>query len=101
MVSTNDNDELYHTPGYTFIKKNRKTGSNGGVAMYISDKINWKRRLDLVKDNIECMFVEIFPKNAKSFIIGCMYRPPVGSRYLSNDFNTIFNKMILMTYPLK
>ena len=32
-----------------------------------------ERRLDLECENIECIWLEIFPKNSKSFLIGSMY----------------------------
>jgi len=90
----NNNTELYSIPGFTFIHKNRHKGTHGGVGMYISDKIKWRRRLDLESDVLEGLWIEIFQKNSKSFIIGTMCRPPHSSKYLPTDFATNFNKTL-------
>ena len=34
-------------PGFQFVHKNRIAGEGGGVAMYLSDDLKWKRRTDL------------------------------------------------------
>jgi exonuclease III len=74
--SCDDIDNLYHIPGYDFIKRNRLTGKGGGVAMYIKDGIKWKRRADLERENIESMWVEIIIMKSKNFLITTVYRPP-------------------------
>ena len=48
----------------------------GGIIVYVKDGIKCERRLDLECENIECIWLEIFPKNSKSFLIGSMYRHP-------------------------
>ena len=40
--------------GFNFISRSRRNGSEGGVAMNVSEKINFSRREDLESDNIEC-----------------------------------------------
>ena len=45
----------------------------GGIIVYVKDGIKYERRLDLECENIECIWLEIFPKNSKSFLIGSMY----------------------------
>ena len=62
--------------------------------MYISDKIIWRRREDLEKDEIEGMIIVVFQKNSKSFLVGSCYRPPDGSKYLHKNFNKIFHDML-------
>ena len=90
----NDDDSLYQILGYKFIKRNREHGTHDGVAMYISEKLIWKRRHDLERDEIEGMIIECFQKNAKSFLVGSFYRPPDGSQYLHKNFNKIFQEML-------
>ena len=43
---TSTKSELFKIPGFQFIHKDRENGEGGGVAMYLSDDIKWKRRLD-------------------------------------------------------
>jgi exonuclease III len=52
-----DNDELYQIPGYHFVRKNRRNGQGGGVAIYISEKLNWKRRTDIEPENLESIWI--------------------------------------------
>ena len=44
---TSDDAELFRIQGFHFINKNRQAGEGGGVAMYISEDIVWKRREDI------------------------------------------------------
>ena len=90
----NDIDQLYNVDGYEFIKRNRTTGTGGGVAMYINSGISFKRRFDLENDNLENIWVEVFIKHSKSILISCLYRPPEGSNYLLRNFNELFENNI-------
>ena len=74
----------------------RETGFGGGVATYIKHGINWKRRLDLENKFLECLCLEVLPKNAKSFVIIVMYRPPDSSKHLHEDFNQHFCQLLSM-----
>ena len=93
--STYDNDSLYEIQGFSFIKKNRANGKGGGVAMYISDDVNWKRRTDLENTNIECIVIEIFPNKAKSFIVRCIYRPQDRSHHLPKNWRSNFTELLM------
>ena len=86
-----DTESLFYVPGYEFINKPRQTGKGGGVAMYISNNVVWKRREDLENINVECIWIEIVLNCAKNFLIGIYYRPPDGSKYLHSEFNTVLN----------
>jgi exonuclease III len=84
---TNDNNlGLYNIPGYTFITKNRTVGKGGSVGMYISDRYSWIRRSELEASNLECIWIELIVKNSINILIGTMYRPPAGSKYLPSNF---------------
>ena len=49
--SENDNIEaIYNIYGYDFIFKSREKGIGGGVGIYISNKFDWVRRIDLEKN---------------------------------------------------
>ena len=51
--------------------------SKGGTLLYISKKLNYKRRKDLEiyeSKRIESTFIEIINENGKNAIIGCIYK---------------------------
>jgi exonuclease III len=85
---------LYSINGYELLTRNRTIGKGGGICIYIKNGINWIRRNDLDKKNIESLWVEIFFKNSHSILICCMYRPPETSKYLSTEFNNEFNNIL-------
>ena len=73
--------------GYTFIHRDRDQRKGGGVAMFVRNNIPFIRRTDLEKSLTESLLIEITVKNSKSFLVGCFYRPPETSNYLSNNYN--------------
>ena len=89
-----DIDDLYKISGYRYIKRNRQSGL-GGVSMYIKENITWKRRSQLEKHGLECIWLEVINKNTKSFLITAFYRPPEGSLYLSKSFDDDFHDIIM------
>ena len=44
--------------------------------MFLKEKITYSRRVDLEESLAECLWIEIYVKRSKSFLIGCFYRPP-------------------------
>ena len=76
--------------GYSFIRRDRKSGQGGGVRFYIRDGIDFARRLDLENDETESLWVEIRLKNMKPFIFETIYKPPDSSKHLSKNFNFFF-----------
>ena len=48
----------------------------GGLIVYVKDGIKCERRTDLECERIECVWLEIFPINSKSFLVGNIYRHP-------------------------
>ena len=88
------NSKLFQTSWYKFVQKNRVAGESGGVAMYLSDDLKWKRRTDLETDEIKCVWLEVGIFKGKSFLVGCIYRPPGSSSYLRKDFNKNLNEML-------
>ena len=80
-----DNDALYKVEGYNYVKKNRKTGQGGGVAIYVRQNLAYKIREDL-DDNLESVWIDVLVRNSKSLLVGCFYKPPIGSNYSSERF---------------
>ena len=73
----------------------RKTGSRGGVGLYISNQHDSKRREDLKNANLESIWTEIFPQKSKSFLVCTVYRPPEKSKNLHENFAKVFDMLSL------
>ena len=53
-----ENADMYQIPGYSFIQKNRKIKSKGGVGIYISNQYTYIERPDLTTNyegEFECI----------------------------------------------
>ena len=57
-------------------RKDREDRQGGGVMVYISNCIQYKRRLDLEKDNLEIIWLETVYKCTRNVIVAMLYRPP-------------------------
>ena len=64
--------------GFDFEPKSRSNGdaSGGGVGAYIKNGIPYTRIVDLERDKLEIIWLEINFKNCKSFLVGVLYHPP-------------------------
>ena len=69
-------DSELHLPGYNILRKDRNRGG-GGVALYINDMFNYKRRVrdDLCDDSIECIWAEITPPHSSLMLVCAIYNP--------------------------
>ncbi|XP_057299539.1 uncharacterized protein LOC130630163 [Hydractinia symbiolongicarpus] len=87
-----ESDSLFCILGFQFVEKRQKTGQGGGggVAIYVSENINWKRREDLECEFLENIWIEICPEKAKHYLICCMYRPPDNSLHLHKKWKEYF-----------
>ena len=87
---------LTNIPGYNLVNDNRQGKKGGGVALYVSTKLNYNIRTNLKfpdSPDYESLFIEIETAPKKT-IIGIVYRPPDSSFYpfldhLSNCINKI------------
>ena len=70
------NPKLIQIPGFKFVQQNLISGEGGGVAIYLLDDLKWNRRKDPATDKIECIWVEVDIFESKSFLVGCIDRPP-------------------------
>ena len=90
----NDNAKLYEVPGFKFVHRNRINGTHGGVAMYVSNKIQFHRRKDLEQNMLECIWIKIYVRQSQNYLIGTIYRPPDGTNYLPTCFNNSLHNMV-------
>lgn len=93
-LTEHEPEPLFEIPGYSFVSRCRSSGKDGGVAVYISSKLCWERRIDLENDEVECIWIEVKQNQSKGWLIAVIYRPPVGSKHLNKNFNTCLNDML-------
>ena len=60
----------------------------------MKDGIKCERRIDLECVNIECIWLEIFPQNSKSFLTGIMYSHPNETVQWNEFFDNQFDKVL-------
>ena len=78
---------LLQIDGFSFERKDRDGKSGGGLLLYISNSINYKRRPDLeVGNNIESIWTEIAYQNSKPILVCTAYRPPSAPRSWITEF---------------
>ena len=58
--------------------------------MYVKNSIKFKWRRGLENPLLEIIVIEIFNKNAK--LLACYYWPREESKYLTSNFNNLFNE---------
>ena len=89
-----ENTDIYNIPDYILLSNPRTNKRGGGVGMYVSNSLRFKKRNDLSinSDNysFESIFIEIEINNV-CVIIGTIYRPPDTN---INIFNVHFNDLL-------
>ena len=97
LTSAATETSFYEIPGYSFEHKCRQTGTGGGVGIFIKSEMISKRRYDLEKPKIECIWMEVCLHKAKSFLVACLYRPPDSSKHLHENFNNLLDETCSLT----
>ena len=69
-----DDTEQY-IEGYN-IYRNDRDRFGGGVAFYIQDHLPTQIRTDMMKYDIEILWLQVHLPHRKSILLGCCYRPP-------------------------
>ncbi len=87
-------DRLLHINGYMFERRDRIGKAGGGVACYIADGVNYKRRNDLDNIDIEIIWLEILHRYSRNVLIGFIYRPP----NCNSDWFEIFSEHLEKVY---
>ena len=58
-ISEDFHNAFFDIRGYSFIRRDQKSGQGGGAGSYIRDAIDFARRPDLENDETESLWVEI------------------------------------------
>ena len=74
-------DSSFKIENYQLFRKDRiitreRREQGGGIIVYVRNGVKVERRLNLERNEIECVWLEVFPKNSKSFLVGNLYRHP-------------------------
>ena len=76
----------------------------GGVAVYCSDRLRFRRREDLETISTEILWLEVYPfKSQRSLLIAGCYRPPSNTKEQDKEFEKCIetadmtNKEIILT----
>ena len=64
-------------PGFTIYRRERLSKGGGVIMVFVNQDVKVKQRIDLVSQEIEVIWREIYPfKSKRSIIIRSIYRPP-------------------------
>lgn len=74
LDSTFDNSAV-SIHGYSIYRKDRNE-YGGGVAIYIQDHIPANIRRDLMSNEIEAIWLQVYIPHLKPLLVGCCYRSP-------------------------
>ena len=86
-MGSNFHYSLLHIEGYNFERKDRGVGLGGSILIYISKQIQYKRRYDIEKDQIETIWIEVLIPNRKSVLIAPLPPPPRWVHHLVDELH--------------
>ena len=86
-------DNFLSIENYQCFRKDRICGA-GGLLVYVTNDVVCDQRKDLETENFESMWLEVQPKNSKSFLVGHFYRNPHSSAVWSETFEDHLEKVI-------
>ncbi len=80
-------------PGFSILRCDRNR-QGGGVAIIVSSRVRFLPRPDLSFNNLESLWVDIFPGSKRSMLICCTYRPPSSSSVYFDNLMDEFDKAL-------
>ena len=92
-------DDAFAIDNYQLFRKDRvitceRKEYGGGINVCVKEGVKCARLSDLETDEVECLFLEIFPNNGKSFLIGNLYRNPKESVQWNQLFEDMTEKVL-------
>ena len=79
-LNTTYSDNYEPIDGYNLERRDRSTGTGGGVAVYLHDGVPYNRRHDLEKDQLEKLWVQIICPFSIGILLGIAQRSPDNTR---------------------
>ena len=73
-------DSFLTIKGFNAERKDRADKQEGGILIYLSENMSYKRRTDIEIGDIETIWVEVNFKNSKPILVCSAYRPPSSRR---------------------
>ena len=68
--------QLLMIPGFNLFRRDRVGKAGGGIAIYVNQVLNAKRRSDVEDKEIEVVWLELCPfKSKRKLLLGGIYRP--------------------------
>ena len=96
-LKDNEESNIYNMSGYTLLSKTRSHKRGGGVGLYISDRLKYKTRDDLIAVTEECPFEWLFIEaevDMNAIVIGTVYKPPdTNVNIFNNHFKDLLRKI--------
>ena len=92
FLHDNIDDDVLQMEGYSLERKDRVTGRGGGVVIYISNRISYKRVFDFESD-IESIWLQILLKNTRPIFLCSVYRPPSSTVNWIDGFSCQLDKV--------
>lgn len=86
-------DNFLFIENYQCFRKDKVCGA-GGLLVYVRNDVVCNQRKDLETDNFESIWLEVQPKNSKSFLVGHFYRNPKSSVEWNETFEDQIEKVI-------
>lgn len=92
-------DNCFMLDNYQFFRKDRvvtndRQPQGGGIVVYVKNGVKAIRRCDLESNEIECVWLEIFPNKTKSFLVGVLYRHPNATIQWNEHFEELIEKVL-------
>lgn len=85
-------DSQVYIEGFRMWRRDRDS-DGGGVALYVQDHIETRLRSDLIKTEVEIIWVEMKLPDSKPVLLGCCYRPPNVRKAYLNQIKEIMDEL--------
>ena len=89
--------QLLSIPGFNLFRRDRVDKAGGGIAIYVHEVLEVKRRSDLEDKDIEAVWLELCPfKSKRKLILGGIYRPPNSVKIFESKLGMNFENVSLL-----
>ena len=85
---TANKNSLLEIPNYSTLHETKKDKKGGGICLYIHKnlKFNVRDEIDIFKESVETLTIEILYRKSRNIVITATYRRPKGNKNLFKDF---------------